>query len=134
MMDDELRNQLKYLRLTGLIENWDHYIKRSQQSNYSITRFLKYVIEEEYKIKKENSRKARLNRAHIPELLVIETFPFNRQPGLNKKKILNLYDSMDYISNNRNLIFIGPTGIGKTGLATSFLIQAIKPWLQWTIH
>ena len=37
------------------------------------------------KIKKENARKMRLARARIPEKYVIETFPFNRQPKLNKK-------------------------------------------------
>lgn len=39
--------------------------------------------------------------------------------------VLNLYHSFDYMTQNRNIIFIGPTGAGKTGLATAFLIQAI---------
>jgi len=126
MMDNELKDQLKHLRLTGVIENWDNYIKKAQQGNYSNIRFLKYIIEEEYKTKKENSRRLRLSRARIPEHLVIETFPFSRQPKLNKKKILNIYDSIDYILKNRNIIMIGNTGVGKTGLATSFLINAIN--------
>ena len=100
--------------------------KKAQQENYSNIRFLKYIIEEEYNTKKENSRRLRLNRAGIPEKLVIETFPFNRQPKLNKKKILNIYDSMDYVYQKRNIIMVGNTGVGKTGLATSFLINAIN--------
>ena len=126
MMDEKLKEQSKFLRLTGLIENWNNYTKKAQQENYSNIRFLKYIIEEEYNTKKENSRRLRLNRAGIPEKLVIETFPFNRQPKLNKKKILNIYDSMDYVYQKRNIIMVGNTGVGKTGLATSFLINAIN--------
>jgi DNA replication protein DnaC len=55
----------------------------------------------------------------------METYPFERQPKLNKKKILSLYDAFDYMEKSQNIIWLGPTGCGKTGLATSFLIQAI---------
>jgi DNA replication protein DnaC len=97
----------------------------ARKGNFSHVRLLKYIIEDEYKIKRENSRKMRLSRARIPGQFVMETFPFDKQPKLNKKKVLNLYDSFDYMSNNQNIIWIGPTGTGKTGLATAFLIQAI---------
>ncbi|NIO87705.1 MAG: ATP-binding protein [Candidatus Aminicenantes bacterium] len=68
----------------------------------------------------------RLNRAKIPEKFVIETFTFDRQPKLNKKRLVNLYDSFGYMLNHQNIIWIGPTGIGKTGIATSFLIHTIN--------
>ena len=126
MIDEELKSKLRSLHLWGLAQNWDHYLTTAQKGNYSHTRILKYIIDEEYKIKNDKSSKARLQRAHIPEQLVIETFPFDRQPKLNKKMILEQYDSLAYMSKNCNVIFIGPTGSGKTGLATSFLIQAIQ--------
>jgi DNA replication protein DnaC len=125
-MDDELIKKLKYIRLTGLLENWNRYLSVAQKGNYSHVRLLDYIIEQEYKLKKENSRKFRLKRAKIPEKYVIETYPFTRQPKLSKKKIVNLYDSFDYMENNRNIVWIGPTGTGKTGLATSFLIHAVN--------
>jgi DNA replication protein DnaC len=124
-MDEELIKMLKYIRLGALLANWDRYLSVAQKGNYSHARLLKYVIEQEYKIKRENSRKMRLNRAKIPEKFVIETFPFNRQSKLNKKKILNLYDCFDYMTRCHNIVWIGPTGTGKTGLATAFLTHAI---------
>lgn len=125
-MDEQIAEMLKYIRLRGLLVNWDRYIEMARKENFSHVRLLKYIVEEEYKIKKENSRKMRLTRAKIPEKYVMETFPFDRQPNLNKKKILSIYDSFDYMSKNQNVIWIGPTGTGKTGLATAFLIQAIN--------
>jgi len=124
-MDEKLKQMLKYIRLGGLLANWEQYLYAAQKGNYSHVRLLNYVVEQEYKIKKENSRKMRLSRAKIPEKFVMETFPFNRQPKLNKKKIVNIYDGFDYMSKFRNVIWIGPTGTGKTGLATAFLTHAI---------
>lgn len=125
-MDEKLTEMLKYIRLTGLLENWDKYVALARKKNFSNLQMLKYIISEEYKIKKENSRKRRLVRAKIPETIVMETFPFDKQPNLNKKTILNIYDSFDYISKKQNVIWLGQTGIGKTGLATAFLVQAIN--------
>ena len=124
-MNEELTQMLKYIRLGGLLANWDRYLSAAQKGNYSHVRLLKSVVEKEYQIKKENSRKMRMNRAKIPEKFVIETFPFSRQPKLNKKKIVNMYDGFDYMEKCRNVIWIGPTGTGKTGLATAFLTHAI---------
>ena len=69
---------LKYIRLGGLLANWDQYLSAAQKGNYSHVRLLKYVVEQEYQIKKENSRKMRLTRAKIPEKFVVEAFPFTR--------------------------------------------------------
>jgi DNA replication protein DnaC len=124
-MNEELEAMLKYLGLRGLIVNWDHYIDIGKKGSYSSVRLLQYIIEQEYKIKQENARKRRISLAKIPEPFVIETFPFDRQPKLHKKKILMFYDALDYMAKQQNIVWIGPTGTGKTGLATAFLTQAI---------
>ena len=125
-MDENLEQMLKYLGLRDLLANWDHHISIAQKGSFSSVRFLKYVIEQEYKTKQENARKRRISLAKIPENYVMETFPFDRQPQLNRKRILSLYDCFDYMSKQQNIIWIGPTGTGKTGLATAFLTEAIN--------
>jgi len=125
-MNETLAQQLKYLRLTGLLSRWDEHLKAAAQSNLSHARFLTQVIEEEYRLKCEQALQQRLKLAKIPEKLVMDTFPFERQPKLSKKKILALYDSMAFLRDKQNIIGLGGTGCGKTGLATSFLIQAIQ--------
>jgi DNA replication protein DnaC len=125
-MDDKTAKALKYLRLSGLLAHWDEYLALAQKQHFSHVRLLEHVLEQECKIKNENARKLRLQRARIPEPFVMETYPFDRQPKLDRKKILSLYDGFDYMAKSQNLIWVGPTGCGKTGLATSFLIQAIN--------
>ncbi len=125
-MNEELSQKLKYIRMNGLLVNWDNTLATARKGNFSHVRLLEYIINEEYQIKKENARKMRISRAKIPEEFVLETFPFDRQPKLNRKKITGLYDAFDYITAARNIIFLGPTGVGKTGIATAFMMHAIE--------
>jgi DNA replication protein DnaC len=123
--DKERIAQLKALRLTRLLAQWDTDLKYAAQQRFSHARLLTHVIEHEYRQRCENALAQRLHRARIPEPWVLETFPFERQPKLNKKAILALYDTSTYLAQNQNIIWLGPTGVGKTGLATSFLTRAI---------
>jgi DNA replication protein DnaC len=124
-MDDETTKMLKFLRLSGLYAHWDEYLALAQKQGFSHVRLLKHVLEQECKTRTENARRLRLQRAKIPERYVMETFPFEKQPKLDKKKVLSLYDAFEYIAKKQNIIWVGPPGCGKTGLATSFLIEAI---------
>ena len=124
-MDQDLLMMLKYLRLSGLISQFDRFLEKAKTEDISHVRWLRQIIEQEYRLKQENARKRRLSQAKIPEMLLFQTFPFTRQPKLDRKKVTHLYDAFDYMTEARNIIFFGPTGVGKTGLATAFLIQAI---------
>jgi len=125
-MDSGLRKQLQYLGLSYLADNWEAIQKQATQSHPSYERFLSQIVDQEYRNKTEKARLARINRARIPELLLMDTFPFHKQPRLKKKLVLQLYDSLLFIKDHQDLVFIGPTGCGKTGLATSFLVHAVN--------
>jgi len=118
--------KLQKLRLYHTLENWDEIIKEADKRDLSYSRFLHQIIEMEYENKLERERLASIDRAKIPTEYAIETYPFNLQPKLNKKRIMESYDSMNYITDNKDLLFIGPTGCGKTGLSTAFLIHALN--------
>ncbi|MGA2262798.1 MAG: ATP-binding protein [Acidobacteriota bacterium] len=124
-MNDETVRALKFLRLGGLLAHWDEYLTLARKQNFSHVRLLEYILEQECQIKSENARRLRLQHARIPDPYVMETFPFDRQPKLDRKKMLSLYDGFDFLAKKQNILWMGPTGCGKTGLATSFLIQAI---------
>ena len=42
-MDEELETMLKYIRLPGLLANWNTYLTTAGQNNYSHTRLLKEI-------------------------------------------------------------------------------------------
>lgn len=125
-MNEELKKQAQALGLKHLAQNWDQLCAAALKQKISYHAFLSNILAQEYNLQQETARLARIKRAGIPELLVMQTFPFEQQPKLKKKLVLELYDSSRYLTETQELIFIGPTGCGKTGLATAFLIHAIN--------
>ncbi len=125
-MDDMMIANAKYLRLNNLVTRWDHYLAMAEKGSGSLVKLLRTILAEEADGRRANARAQRLKRASIPEPWVMETFPFDKQPKLDKKRVLTIYDAFQYVEKKENLIWIGPTGSGKTGLATSFLIDAIN--------
>src|SRR3989304_2593849 len=96
-MDEELRKILKHLRLGGLLADWDELLAKARRGRFSHERLLRHMLEAEYRAKLENARLLRRNRPRTPKILEIETFPFARQPKLDRKKIMSLYDRFDYM-------------------------------------
>jgi DNA replication protein DnaC len=125
-MTDDLQNQLRALRLPRLAAHWDDDLREAARQRLSHARLLTHIVEEEYRLKCDRARQQRLARARLPEPWTLETFPFARQPKLNRKAILALYETMDFLPKAQNLIWLGRTGCGKTGLALSFLRHAIE--------
>jgi len=124
-MTESLPEMLKQLRWQWLPEHWDELLAEARRGRLSHERLLRQVIEAEYGAQHERQRLQRRQRANFPEILEIETFPFARQPKLDRKKIMSLYDGFDYLAKRRNIVWMGPTGCGKTGLATGFALQAV---------
>ena len=56
--------------------------------------------------------------AHFPYLKRIEDFDFTAQPSVDKRLIGEL-ETLRFIDEGRNIIFLGPPGVGKTHLAIS---------------
>jgi DNA replication protein DnaC len=98
----------------------------AEKGNCSLVSLLRTIVADEAENRRANARALRLKRARIAEHWIMETFPFDRQPKLDKKRVLTLYDAFEYLQRNENILWIGPTGCGKTGLATSFLIDSIN--------
>jgi len=126
MSDNVPIKELRTLGLDDLAENWEAIIKEANRTRPSYQRFLSETLSRAYDKNVERARLARLKRAKIAEMWVMETFPFHKQPRLKKELVMQLYESLSFMEEKQDLIFIGPTGCGKTGLATAFLVHAIN--------
>lgn len=124
-MDESLANMLKQLRWQWLPGHWDELMAEARRGRFSHERLLKQLVEAEHRAQLDRDRLLRRQRANFPEILEIETFPFARQPKLDRKKIMSLYDGLEYMTKQQNIVWMGPTGCGKTGLATAFALQAV---------
>jgi DNA replication protein DnaC len=122
-MDDDIRRKLRYLRLSQLEEQWEGLLAEGVEMSPPF--FLNHVVSVLYESRMQRASAARLKSAKIPDPFIMATYPFSQQPKLNKRKILSIHDSLDYMTKQQNIILVGPTGVGKTGIGTSFLINAI---------
>ena len=124
-MNDDLKVILKHLKLAALEEKWDQIMAYNNRNKPSATDFLTHVFKTLYDAKRSQELANRMTAAKLPEQWSMATYPFAKQPKLNKRPIVNLHDSLDYVTKKQNIVLVGPTGVGKTGIGTSYLVQAI---------
>jgi len=82
------------------------------------------LLTEESRYRTEKSMANRLKQAKIPWDWTLESFPFERQLAVSKGRIQEL-SGLDFIRRAENIVLIGSSGTGKSGLAIGLLRQAL---------
>lgn len=124
-MDDNLEQLIKNLRLRKIAEILDRELRIATQKGSSYQELLARLLRQEYQDRQERCLEARIKRARLPERWTLETFPFKKQPGVQQRAIRQLAQ-LDFVPTATNIVFVGPTGVGKTGLAVSLLMKAME--------
>lgn len=122
---DDLDQLLVNLRLRRMRAVLMRELGRAAQIGCSHQEFLQRMLQEEWLDRQERSQAYRLEAANLPEQWEIETFPFDKQPGVNPAQVRQLA-SLDFVADGTNIVFIGEPGTGKTGLATGILLKAVR--------
>jgi len=124
-MTEELEQFLKGLRLRKILEIVDDEIRRADKEQIPYHEFLLRLVRPQWHANQQQALEWRIKRATLPELFTLETFPYKKQPGVNRRQIRTLAE-LDFIPRAENIVFIGPTGVGKTGLASGLLLKALE--------
>ena len=124
-MNDDLAQMLTNLHLDRMAEILDSEVARARKGDVSYEEFLARLLRDQYHHGQEKALASRIRKAKIPEKWTLESFPFKQQPGVNQREI-NEFAELDFVSKAENIVFIGPPGVGKTGLATGILLKAIQ--------
>jgi DNA replication protein DnaC len=124
-MTDDLEQLLRNLHLKKIAEIVDEQVAHAQKEQLSYGAFLARLLRAQYHHRQESALAWRIKHAGMPEQWTLESFPFKRQPGVSAKQI-RAFAELDFIPKAENIVFIGPTGVGKTGLASGLLLKAIQ--------
>lgn len=124
-MNDELDQLLSNLHLKKLRALLPEALTKANKEQPSYEDFLLPLVRGEWHARQETSLAWRVKNASLPETLTLETFPFGKQPSVSRR-LIKTFASLDFIPKAENLVFIGPTGVGKTGLATGILLKALQ--------
>ena len=124
-MTDETDQILKNLHLRKIHEILDEVLEQADREQIPYQEFLLRLIRPQCHAKQMQALEWRIKNARLPERWTLDTFPFDKQPGVNRRQILG-FAELDFVPRAENLVFIGPTGIGKTGLASALLLKALQ--------
>lgn len=124
-MNEDLEQLLKNLKLGRILDIYPEQLRAAEKDDISYTDFLARLLRAQWHARQETALEWRIRRANLPEQWSLETFPFARQPGINRKQI-RTFAELDFVARKENIIFVGPTGVGKSGLASGILLKAIE--------
>ena len=119
-MREQLHQQLTQLRLRGMAAALDAELERAEREGAPPAEVIGRLLAAEEAQRRERSLAYRLTQAKLPWRWTLDSFPFDRQPGVDRAQIRALA-GLDFLRRNENIVLIGPPGTGKTGIALALL-------------
>ena len=111
---------LAQLRLRGMMQALEHELQRAEHQSCAPGELLYRLLLEEARYRRERSLEYRLDQAKLPWPWTLDSFPFERQPGLDRARV-NSLAGLDFVRRADNLVLVGPPGTGKSGIASCCL-------------
>lgn len=124
-MNEELEQLLKNLKLHRILSVWGEQVQAAEKAQISYSAFVAGLLRAQWHERQESALEWRIRRANLPERWSLETFPWARQPGISRKQMRS-FAELDFVAKHENLVLVGKTGVGKTGLACGLLLKALQ--------
>lgn len=127
--EEKIKTMLKNLELQSAASSFLKINEIVRRSNGTHLDFLENMLEKET-ISKEENRFARwVQQARFPFRKTILDFDFSFQPSIDQTLIREL-QTCRFIKQGKNIVFLGPAGVGKTHLSIGLGLEAIKRGLE----
>ena len=103
----------------------DSLAQQAAAQQWSYTHFLGALLDGEIRARHEKRVALNLQFARFPYVKRIEDFDFAVQPAVDRRLIDELATGR-YLAEGRNLVFLGPPGVGKTHLAIALGVRVAE--------
>jgi DNA replication protein DnaC len=124
-MNDTLRQALKQLRLSGLIESLEVRLQEAASHGLNHAEFLELVLQDELVVRSDRRLQRRIKAAGFRDLKTLDDFDWTFNPSIKKKQIFDLATGR-FIRDGRDVLWLGPPGIGKSHLVQAIGYQVLK--------
>ena len=122
---ESLNNYLEILKLPRIYANYAQAAEACLKTGASYEGFLNILAEQEVLGRMDANVQLRLKKAQFPSLKTLENFNFKFIPSLNEKLVLSLSNGQ-YLENATNILLLGPSGTGKSHIATALGVAACQ--------
>jgi DNA replication protein DnaC len=124
-VNESLQTTLRKLRLSGLAQSLEVRLQEAAGHNLTHAEFLELIFQDELAVRSERSINRRIKAAGFRELRTLDNFDFAFNPSIKKKQVFDLATGQ-FIRQARDVLLLGPPGVGKSFLAQAIGYQAIK--------
>lgn len=111
-----IEEMMDYLHLRAIAKDYARLIESAGTENISHEKFLEKLLSHESSAKFDRQVSSRIVHARFPAVKTLDQFDFAHPSHIPKQKILSAA-GLSFLTNAEGLVFIGPTGVGKTHLA-----------------
>ena len=121
----KLIENLEKLELIKIKSELPEYLDKNKKDSTSLIKCLKELTEKELEYKNERISENLIRTAAFPYRKTLEDFDFEFNESIDKDYIMDL-STMRFIEDNKNILFVGNPGVGKTHLAVALGIKATQ--------
>jgi DNA replication protein DnaC len=124
-MNDSLQTSLTRLRLSGMATTLDVRLQEAAGHQLGHGEFLELVLQDELLVRNQRQIQRRPKAAGFRERRTLDEFDFSFNPSVKRRQIFELATGR-FIREARDILLIGPPGVGKSHIAQALGYQAIK--------
>lgn len=128
-MNDIINRTLRQLRLSGLAQSLEVRVQEATSNRLSHQEFLELILQDELNIRHQRHMARRVKSACFHDIRTLEDFDFAFNTSLKRKQVYDLA-ACQFIRERRDVLLVGPPGVGKSHLAQAIGYQAIKSGFQ----
>jgi DNA replication protein DnaC len=124
-MSHPLLPKLRELKLSGMVNTLDVRATQAIERQLTPLEFLALLLDDELERRSQQRLARRLAQSGCDSHKTLAHFDFAAAPGVNRTLIQDLA-ACTFIARHENVLFCGPTGVGKSHLANALGIEGLK--------